>query len=143
MNESTSQIHNKNSDYSIQVKTITIDSILKNYDIEINSISLIKVDIEGGEENILNDLYYLYKKHKVPIYIRIHYEWWRDSNLNRFSFLTQKNKDHIKNNPFVDLLFTGEYIEIYSNKNKSNNTQNNKFLLSFKKLLKRLLAIFK
>jgi FkbM family methyltransferase len=140
MNDSTSQIHNKNLDYSIQVKTITIDSILNNHNIKPSSISLIKVDIEGGEENILNDLYYLYKSHKVPIYISMHYEWWKDNNLNRFSFLTQKNKDYIKNNPFADLLFTGSDIEIHTKKNKLNNIKNNKFLLSVKNLFKQLLA---
>ena len=140
MNDSTSQIINKNSSYSTQVKTITIDSILKKYNIEPSSISLIKVDIEGGEENILNDLYYLYKNHKVPIYISMHYEWWKDNNLNRFSFLTQKNKDYIKNNPFADLLFTGSDIEIHTKKNKLNNIKNNKFLLSVKNLFKQLLA---
>ena len=140
MNDSTSQIHNKNLDYSIQVKTITIDSILNNHNIKPSSISLIKVDIEGGEENILNDLYYLYKSHKVPIYISMHYEWWKDNNLNRFSFLTQKNKDYIKNNPFTDLLFTGSDIEIHTKKNKLNNIKNNKFLLSVKNLFKQLVA---
>ena len=140
MNDSTSQILNKNSGFSTQVKTITINSILKNYNIEPSSISLIKVDIEGGEENILNDLYVLYKKHKVSLYISIHYEWWKNNDLNRFSFLNQKNKDQIKNNPFVDLLFTDNDIKIHTNKTKLDNIKNNKFFLLVKKFFKRLLV---
>jgi len=140
INDSTSQILNKNSGFSTQVKTITINSILKNYNIEPSSISLINVDIEGGEENILNDLYVLYKKHKVPLYISIHYEWWKNNDLNRFSFLNQKNKDQIKNNPFVDLLFTDNDIKIHTNKTKLDNIKNNKFFLLVKKFFKRLLG---
>jgi FkbM family methyltransferase len=139
MNDSTSQIINKNSSYSTQVKTITIDSILKKYNIEPSSISLIKVDIEGGEENILNDLYHLFKNHKVPLYISMHYEWWKNNDLNRFSFLNQKNKDQIKNNSFVDLLFNDNDIKISNNKTKLNNNKNNKFLLSVKKFFRRLI----
>ena len=59
-NTSTSQIliqedNYNNEDFTL-VKTITFNSIIENYNIDPTEISLIKVDIEGGEENILNEL---------------------------------------------------------------------------------------
>ena len=121
MNDSTSQIHKSDSlNHSIKVKTITIDSVINNYKINPNDISLIKVDIEGGEEDILSDLHNLNNKYKIPIYISMHYKWWKDDNLNRFSFLTQEHKINIKNNPFVNLLFTNKNIEINNSKNINN-----------------------
>jgi len=134
MNDSTSQIHtNKDSKDSTQVKTITIENIIKNYNIELNEISLIKVDIEGGEENILNDLYKLHSGHQIPLYVSIHYSWWKDKNLNRFTFLTQEQKDIIKNNPFINLLFADTDIKY---------TLNNSFIPNKQSLFMRLIAKF-
>ena len=131
MNDSTSQIHkNETLDHSIKVKTITINNVLKKYNINPNDISLIKVDIEGGEEEILNDLYNLSDKHKIPIYISMHCKWWKNNDLNRFTFLTQDHKNRIKNNPFVNLLFTGTNIEINTNQNKTYNSKNSDSKLS-------------
>lgn len=107
MNDSTSQIHNDpmNCGESLLIKTITIKSIITNYNINPDEISLIKVDIEGGEEMILNDLYNIHILHYVPLYIRFHYCWWNDQNLDRFTFLTEKQKNIIRSNPFASLLF--------------------------------------
>ena len=53
MNDSTSQIHtSKNSQHSIQVKTITIENIISNYKIDLNNISLIKVSIPNSRKYI-------------------------------------------------------------------------------------------
>ena len=71
-----------------------------------NEISLIKVDIEGGEEFILNDLFILNAKYKMPLYISFHYDWWKDKNLNRFDFLTESQKNKIVTQPFCSILFT-------------------------------------
>jgi len=136
MNDSTSQIHtSKNSQHSIQVKTITIENIISNYKIDLNNISLIKVDIEGGEENILNNLYKLHTEYRIPLYISIHYNWWKDKNLNRFTFLTEEQKHIIKDNPFINLLFDDAGLKY---------TLNNYFLLNkkstFKKLIKKIIS---
>ena len=62
LNDSTSQIHfNSTNETSYKIKTITIKKIIENYNIKYHDISLIKVDIEGGEEFILED----YKCHPV------------------------------------------------------------------------------
>lgn len=108
MNDSTSQIYDdsETSDEFYLIKTITIDSIFKKYNINPIEISLIKVDIEGGEEYILNDLFDIHKKYSSPMYISFHYTWWKDKNLERFDFLTETQKNNIINNPFISILFT-------------------------------------
>jgi FkbM family methyltransferase len=107
LNDSTSQICNINinSNEHYQVKTITIENIIKDYNINTNEISLIKVDIEGGEENILKQLYNIHLIYNIPIYISFHYDWWNDKNLDRFEFLTEDNKNYIKLNHFGSILF--------------------------------------
>jgi len=106
MNDSTSQIYDDNivtNEYYL-IETITIYNILKN--IELTEISLIKVDIEGGEENILNDLFDIHIKYNIPLYISFHYSWWKNKNLEKFPFLSTDNKNKIISHPFISLLFT-------------------------------------
>jgi len=107
MNDSTSHIYRENdtSDEFYSTQTITIESIIKNYQIDHSEIGLIKVDIEGGEEYILEDLFNIRNKYNIPLYIRFHYSWWNDKNLERFEFLTDYVKNVIKNDPFVSLSF--------------------------------------
>jgi FkbM family methyltransferase len=104
INDSTSHIQQA-SDDTYQIRTITIDSIVRKYGINLSDVSLIKVDIEGGEEYILEDLYKIYKEYKVPLYIGFHLIWWKNKDLDRFTFLTQNQKQEIIANPFASLLF--------------------------------------
>jgi FkbM family methyltransferase len=107
MNDSTSQI-SKNSKVNegFLMETITLNSIINDYNIDIKDIGLIKVDIEGGEENILDELLDLGNKHKhIKLYISFHFTWWNDKNLDRFKLLTSVQKETIKKNPFCSILF--------------------------------------
>lgn len=107
MNDSTSQIYSSeesSEDFEI-VRTITLNRIIEQYKINPRDISLIKVDIEGGEEFILNDLHYLYEIYKIPMHISFHYDWWKNKDLNRFSFLKEDQKNLITLNPFISILF--------------------------------------
>lgn len=108
-NDSTSQLYNLDisniSEKTYIVNTITLKDIIHNYCIDISKISLIKVDIEGGEEYILNDLYDIHIKNNTPLYISFHYLWWNDKNLNRFTFLSEQQKNNIIQFPFISLLF--------------------------------------
>jgi len=79
-------------------KNITLEQIFKKHFLLPNEISLIKVDIFGNEENILNYLYNINKKHKIPIYITFNYNSWKDKNVDRFDFLTKEEKDNIISN---------------------------------------------
>jgi len=105
-NDSTSHIYeNNNGKDCYAVKTITLQSIIDTYNISHNEISLIKVDIEGGEEIILDDLFKFYSETSVPMYISFHYSWWNNKDLDRFQFLTSEHKQKIIGNPFISLLF--------------------------------------
>ena len=107
MNDSMSQIYSDDvitNEYYL-IETITLDNIIKKYEINVSEISLIKVDIEGGEENILNELYDTSVKYSIPLYISFHYTWWKDKNLDRFSFLSSSNKNKIISEPFTSILF--------------------------------------
>ena len=108
LNDSTSQIYTDNDDTSncYRVKTITINDIISENNINHHDISLIKVDIEGGEESIIDDLYKIHRDHGITLYISFHHCWWTDKNLNRFEFLTEEQKNAIYTNPFHSILFT-------------------------------------
>jgi FkbM family methyltransferase len=108
LNDSTSQIY-LNSDVvtadTYSVKTISISRLLNMYSILPSDVSLIKVDIEGSEEYILDQLYQLHSEASVPLYISFHYSWWNDKNLDRFAFLSTYQKKQIYSNPFISILF--------------------------------------
>lgn len=109
MNDSTSQIYcdtdaHADSDAYL-IKSITLQKIIQEYNIDPNEISLIKVDIEGGEENILHDLFEIHNSFKVPLFVSFHYDWWANKNLDRFPFLSENHKNSIRTFPFISLLF--------------------------------------
>lgn len=108
MNDSTSQIYENDeiTDEYYLIDTITVKSIIENNNINMNEISLIKSDIEGGEEYILNDMYEIHEKYNVPLYVSFHHSWWKDKNLDRFEFLTETQKKMIMENPFTSILFS-------------------------------------
>ena len=107
MNDSTSQIYgdNETSDEFYTVKTISLQRLLEKYSINPKDVSLIKVDIEGGEEFILNDLHDIKLRYNVPLYISFHLSWWKNKNLDRFPFLSEQQKNEIYHNPFTSILF--------------------------------------
>jgi FkbM family methyltransferase len=80
---STSQIKEggfTDSDYLSE--TITMDQL--NQLFPFSEVSFVKVDIEGGEELILEDLIKNAKKYNWELWISFHYDWWKDKNINRF-----------------------------------------------------------
>jgi hypothetical protein len=84
------------------IKTITINSLIKQYNI--HDVSLIKVDIEGGEEFILDDLYHVKLELDTRVYVSFHYSWWKNKDLRRFAFLTEDQIMSIITNPFISIL---------------------------------------
>ena len=99
LNNSMSQVSIEHAPGSLPVLTTTVDSLL------VPNVSLIKVDIEGGEEDILEDLYRIYSTLHIPVYVSFHYDWWKDKNLDRFVFLSAAQRECIRANPFESLLF--------------------------------------
>jgi len=122
LNTSTSQIRTIKGRDCYYVKSITLDTIINNYSIK--DISLIKVDIEGGEENILEELLIFSNKYNIPIYISFHYTWWNNKNLDRFS-LSDIDKNKIINDPFISILFDPIHIYYGTENNKIRVYVNN------------------
>jgi len=98
LNDSTSQIN----DTGELIQTISFNDLVK--DLNGLDISLIKVDIEGGEENILNDLFAFHDLYDTPMYISFHVDWWNNKDLTRFKGL-EKYVSKIKENPFISIFF--------------------------------------
>ena len=110
LNDSTSQIHSEGakSDKSIEynlLQTITPLQLIQQHVSQNEELCLVKVDIEGGEEMILNDLWQIKTTYNVPVYVAFHLNWWEDKNLSRFSFLSVDQQTHIEKNPFCEILF--------------------------------------
>lgn len=78
-------------------------TLINNININQTKISLIKVDINGNEEKLLEELFKKYNN--IPIYISFNYSNWKDKNLDRFEFLTEDHKIELKANPNVSILF--------------------------------------
>lgn len=116
LNESTSQIKNKN-DYQVQaitLKKLIHDYVFANEQINNRKIAFIKCDIEGGEENILEDILYFAYHNKCKAFISFHVNWWKSHTINDFEYLFkffktnhpgQTVSEYIQQNPFGSLLF--------------------------------------
>jgi FkbM family methyltransferase len=102
ISNSTYPINKNTTDLAIS-NTITFNEIIEKY--KLNNLSLIKVDIGGTEEDILNNLLEYSNTYKVPIYISFYYERWNDKNLNRFSNLNEYQKENIISSPCSSILF--------------------------------------
>ena len=70
----------------IEVDGITIDRLIKDYNIDPTSIGLIKMDIEGGEFILIPDLINFLFEYDIPLYISLHYVFLKDHHI---SFLLQ------------------------------------------------------
>jgi FkbM family methyltransferase len=112
LNDSMSQVYTDTDDVTncYRIKAVTIDDIFKQNNLNPFEVSLIKVDIEGGEESILDDLYKIHREYGVTLYVSFHHCWWTDKNLNRFEFLTEEHKNAIYKNPFHSILFTSKSL---------------------------------
>ncbi len=94
-----------------EVGTITLDELIAPYD----SVGLIKIDIEGGEENIINDILRIYLERGIKIYLSFHYSWWKNKEtLFKLREVFQKCRtnlhhqnvvDYVLKNPFGSVLF--------------------------------------
>ena len=71
----------------------------------LNNISIIKVDILGSEELILNDLLEFYEKHKIPILISFYYDLWNNKDISRFNLLSDEYKSKIIQTSLISILF--------------------------------------
>jgi FkbM family methyltransferase len=61
-------------DATRQVPCFTIQSLFKNE--RIHDCSLIKMDIEGGESEVLPHLIPFLLEHRIPLHLSLHENWW-------------------------------------------------------------------
>jgi len=99
---------------SITFKQMIFDFVYANETLAPYNISFIKCDIEGGEENILEDLLYFAYHNKCKVYLSFHLDWWQSQNLSDFEYLFKFFKtdcpinnlvEYIKGNPFTSIYF--------------------------------------
>lgn len=77
-------------------------------------VGFIKCDIEGGEEEILEDLLQFAKEHGCKVYVSFHLDWWKTKKIADFAPLfalfktncpEREVEGYIRKNPFASLLF--------------------------------------
>ncbi len=118
LNSSMSYIKGKQdsqNDYYVQgvpLKQLVDECLAGNLDHR--RISFIKCDIEGGEEEILEDLLHFALDHKTKVYVSFHLDWWQSRKMTDFKRLFEKFKtncpekdvcEYIQKNPFQSILF--------------------------------------
>lgn len=106
-----------NHDYVVRglaFKQLVHDYIYANDKLKSQKISFIKCDIEGGEENIIEDLLYFAYYNKARVYLSFHLNWWKSKKITDFEYLFKFFKtncpvanicEYVNNNPFASLLF--------------------------------------
>ncbi len=82
----------------------TLETILKDGS-PVSPASLIKVDIEGKEEDILSELYDIHIKYGATLFINFNYNKWNDKNIDRFSFLSLRATEIIRTYASCYILF--------------------------------------
>lgn len=65
----------------IEIGTLTIDTLIQEQNINPEDISLIKMDIEGGEIIVVPHLKHFLKKYKPTFYISLHYVFVKESDI--------------------------------------------------------------
>lgn len=120
LNESIScvkQSANHAEDYPVQaitLKQLVHDYVFQNDEIAARRIGFIKCDIEGGEEEILEDLLYFAYYNKVKVYLSFHIKWWKSKKITDFKHLFEFFNtdcpcadicDYLMRDPFASFLF--------------------------------------
>lgn len=65
----------------VEIDTITIDDLIKEQNIDPETINLIKMDIEGGEIIVVPHIKKFLKKYKPVFYISLHYCFLKKSDI--------------------------------------------------------------
>jgi FkbM family methyltransferase len=119
LNESISSIksrsdnHNDYTAKSITFKQLLYDYIYDNEALSNRRVSFIKCDIEGGEEDILEDVLHFAYNNKCKVYLSFHLDWWKSKKITDFEYLFKYFKtkagnsicEYLTRNPFASLLF--------------------------------------
>jgi glycosyltransferase involved in cell wall biosynthesis len=74
-------------DFGENINYDLLKNFLNDNEINCDELSLININLNGLEENLMQNLYELQKNIDVPIIIQLYLSNWNDKNVNRFSFL--------------------------------------------------------
>lgn len=120
LNDSTSYVKNvsdNSNDYSIRgitFKQLIYDKIFSNKKLTGKKISFIKCDIEGAEENVLEDILYFAYYNKIKVYLSFHLDFWKSHKIDEFAYLFDFFEtdckdtnlcDYLKKHPFGSVFF--------------------------------------
>ena len=75
------QIHSHNE--IVEIETITIEKLIEQQNIDPKNISLIKMDIEGGEKIVIPSLVNFLNTYKPIFYISLHRCFLKESDINQ------------------------------------------------------------
>lgn len=85
--------------------SFSLNCFIESENIDSDEISLVKINIEGGEENILAELYSAHKLNNITVCVIVSYNKWVDKNLERFPFLTVSDKEKIQERSMAKIMF--------------------------------------
>lgn len=120
LNESVSYVKTqKDSVHDYVVKSSTFQELILDYvyvkcPLGPPYISFIKCDIEGGEEEILEEILHFVYYNNCKAYISFHIAWWKSKNIKEFAHWFRLFKtncpvedvcEYLQENPFASLLF--------------------------------------
>lgn len=100
--------------------TVTLECLKKYSDYD--NISFVKVDIEGGEEHILEQLLVLSNEKKWKLYISFHYSWWKEKNIERIEPLlsqaktikpTSINQNNVSSEEIISFIIQNPFCSVY------------------------------
>jgi FkbM family methyltransferase len=117
LGESVSQTRltsKSDNDYkTLAITMATLSKTINNF-FPFSNVSFVKVDIEGGEEFILEELIKNAEIYHWSLWVSFHLDWWEDKNIERFRDLFN-NAIEIKFNSidFIDTDF--DIIELIKN----------------------------
>ena len=106
-NTSMSQIKTKRtSPIDTELKTITLEQIVAQCE---KPIGLIKIDIEGGEENLVETVLKYAQLHKTCVHLSFHITWWENKDIGRYSEIFGEKAVQLTSllrlNPFASIFF--------------------------------------
>jgi FkbM family methyltransferase len=98
----------------VTLKKIIYDYVHSNSALTSKKISFIKCDIEGGEEQILEDILHFCYHNQCSTYLSFHLTWWLHHTIRDFEplfahfetgFTPSDLCTHLESNPFASILF--------------------------------------
>jgi FkbM family methyltransferase len=101
LGSSTTRINQNNNLFEINCCTLSTFCINNNID----RVDFLKIDVEGCEEFILNDIYF-FKKYKPIVYIQLHNFWFSDkSKAEKTIQSVAKLYKHIYTEDFIEVSY--------------------------------------